>query len=234
VRAARATDPQAAREAEEQAELKREIQEALEDRIDRHLIEAAPRTAAGELPQPLPAERGLNIPGLNCLDDFTTYMVNEKVRAAVLERFTRVVKPLLESGEELDIISHSWGTVVAFEALRELAESGLTLPRVRNFFTVGAALSIAPVKMRLRPANRDGRRPVNVRRWLNINAHGDVVGGPLQGRPYQVDVDFPNVRPFGCGDFLGLVNPVCAHASYFVAGNAAVNREIVARFIERA
>ena len=32
--------------------------------------------------------------------------------------------------------------------------------------------------------------------------------------------------------FLGLVNPSCAHSSYFQAGNSAVNREVFAHFID--
>src|SRR5262249_61663175 len=124
---------------------------------------------------------------------------------------TQVVRPVLEDGAELGVISDSWGSVVAYEGLRELADVvGLTTPRVRNFFTVGAALSIGPVKARLRPANKDGARPAMVRRWVNLNARGDLVGGPLRGRPYAVDDDFPNLDPFGCGSFLGLGNPGCA------------------------
>src|SRR6185369_11394400 len=99
--------------------------------------------------------RSLTIPGLNCVDDFTVYMFNDRIRAQVIGRFTDVVRPLLESGVELDIVSHSWGTVVAYEGLCELADAGLTQPRVRNFFTVGAALSIFLVKQRLRSANRN-------------------------------------------------------------------------------
>ena len=230
---ARDVDARAAREAEELQRAQREIEEALEDRVDRQLIEAAPRPQAGELPRSLPTDRALiSIPGLNCLDDFTGYMVYDSIRAAVIERFTRVVRPLLQSGAELDIISHSWGTVVAYEGLRELAEGGLAQSRVLNFITVGAALSLGPVKFRLRPANRDGRRPAMVRRWVNVSAQGDVVGGRLQNRPYKVDHDFPNVDPFGCDDVFGLVSPVCAHSSYFVAGNDPVNRDIFAKFID--
>ena len=70
-----------------------------------------------------------------------------------------------------------------------------------------------------------------VRRWVNLNAHGDPVGGPLQGRPYAVDFDFPNLVAFGCTSFVGIVNPTCAHGSYFTTGNLATNREIFARFI---
>lgn len=235
LRASRAVDSRAAREADEAQRAGDEIREALRDRVDRQTVETGAAAAAGEAPRELTAEaRGLSIPGLNCIDDFTVYMVNDSVRAQVIERFTRVVRPLLQAGTEIDIISHSWGTVVAYEGLRELADGGLTTPRVRNFFTAGAALSLGPVKMRLRPANRDGQRPAMVRRWVNLNARGDVVGGPLQGRPYAVDDDFPNLAPFGCSSVLGLVNPVCAHGSYFVAGNEAVNRNVFARFIDQA
>lgn len=232
LQAARDRDPRAAQRAVEQVRAEAEIREALQDRVDRHAVDGNPQTAPGEAPRALTEDRGLiSIPGLNCVDDFTVYLVNDETRAQVLERFTRVVQPLLQEGAALDIISHSWGTVVAYEGLRELELQGLTTGNVRNFFTVGAALSIGPVKMRLRPANRDGRRPAMVQRWINLNAHGDVVGGPLQNRPYQVDNDFPNLVPFQCGSFFGFVKPACAHGSYFVAGNTAVNRDVFANFI---
>ena len=102
--------------------------------------------------------RGLvSIPGLNCLDDFTVYMVNDATRADVIARFTGVVKPLLAQGAGLDIIAHSWGTVVAYEGLRELEDAGLTEPGVHTFFTAGAALSLAPV--RAPAAAAEPRRP---------------------------------------------------------------------------
>ncbi len=234
LQAIRAVDAQAARQADEQVRLKEAICEALRDRRDRQIIDAGPESAEGDAPRALDDTRALSIPGLNCLDDFTVYMVNDSVRAQVIGRFMSVVRPLLESGAELDIISHSWGTVVAYEGLRELADRGVTAGRVRNFFTVGAALSIGPVKASLRPDNRDGRRPAMVHRWVNLDARGDVVGGPLKGRPYAVDHDFPSLAPFGCSSFLGIVNPSCAHSSYFVAGNNAVNRDIFAAFIAQA
>ena len=141
---------------------------------------------------------------------------------------------MIEGNAEIDIISHSWGTVVAYEGLRELADQdGLTSRVVRNWFTVGAALSIGVVKTQLRSPNRDGQRPAMVRRWINLNAHGDPVGGPLQGRPYAVDFDFPTLDAFGCTSFLGLVNPGCTHGSYFKAGNLASNRDIFANYINQ-
>lgn len=218
--------------ADDRARLAEEIRETLRDRIDRQAVQAAPQAALGEAPRPLADTRALiEIPWLNCVDDFTVYMVNDSTRAEILARFTEVVEPLLRDDVEVDLISHSWGTVVAYEGLRELAAAGLVKPLLGTFFTVGAALSIGPVKRALHPANRDGAKPAMVRRWVNLSAIGDPVGGPLQGRPYAVDNDFPYLAPYGCPSFLGIVNPVCAHSSYFTMGNVAVNRDIFGRFI---
>jgi hypothetical protein len=209
-----------------------EIKEALRDRRDQHAMNAA--AMAGGVPgaAPMPAA-SFSVPWVNCIDDFASYLVDDTIRQQIIDRFIQVVRPELLAGHELDIICHSWGTVITYEALRQLEDQGLAPPLVRNLFTVGAALSIGPVKMRLRAANQDGRKPASVRRWVNLDAHDDLVGGPLEGRPYAVDDDFVNLQPIGCADVLGLVDPVCAHGSYFNAANLAVNRDIFAKFIDR-
>ncbi len=190
-------DPEVA----DRAEFADRVRGVLEDRTatEGFVDAATPDAARDLLARDLSKTRGLSIPGLNCVDDFTVYMFDSSIRAQVIARFTKVVRPLLESGTEVDIISHSWGTVVAYEGLRELEDGGLTTRLVRNFFTVGAALSIFPVKARLLPANKDGRKPAMVRRWINLNAHGDPVGGALQGRPYQVDEEHLDLPNLGCG-----------------------------------
>jgi hypothetical protein len=216
----------------EQSQAAEEIREALRDRLDRHAVDAGPQHVEGSGPPRFADPLGmLSIPGFECIDDFASYLTNDDTRRAIIDRFRGVVRPLLDAASEIDIISHSWGTVVAYEGLRSLEDLGITAPQVRNLFTVGAALSIGPVKQRLRLANQDGLRPAMVRRWVNLNAQGDLVGGPLAGRPFQVDDDFPNLTPVGCGNLLGIVNPICAHASYFQAANVAVNRDIFGMYI---
>jgi hypothetical protein len=92
------------------------------------------------------------------------------------------------------VISHNWGTVVAYEALRRLDTARPDLPdgSARNFFTAGSALAIPPVK----------RRPRVVGAWVNLNAHFDVVGGPLGGNPFTdarrvgLDAAFWTGRPW--------------------------------------
>ncbi len=226
----------------ERREVAQEIRESLRDRFEQRALAAAStapvaagasRGAAVRRALAVPASRGIG-DLVSGIDDFVLYLMHDAMRAQIIRRFTDKLQELLVDGIELDIISHSWGTVVAYEGLCELEDQGLTAPRVHTFFTVGAALSIPPVKQRLREANRDGRRPELVARWINLDARGDIVGGPLQGRPYQVDDDFPELEPFGCESIVPLVevfNPSCAHGSYFQTGNDAVNQDIFARFI---
>jgi len=221
----------AAGETAEVEDVSQQLRATLEDRLLREMAEAEGTDRSLDLGVAVPAEeRG--VPGFDCIDDFSRYLVNRDVRRQVMDRFHAVVRPLLSAGTQLQIIGHSWGTVVAYEALRELDDA--TYPgRVRNFFTVGSALSIPTIKRSLLAHARDGRRPRLVDRWINVDARGDVVGGLLKGQPYAVDEEFLNCDPVGCSRFLGLINPKCAHGSYFNADNQAVNRDIFGRFIER-
>lgn len=213
---------------QEESELAEQIKEILRDRADRQELEVHPRHEAHETPLAFhvaEAERAFfGIPGLNCVDDFVRYLLHNGTRAAIQQRFLDAVVPLLRSGATINVISHSWGTVVAYEALRKL--DGTSFPgHVQTLFTVGAALAIRIVRGRLQPG--DGKRPRHVRRWVNLNARGDIVGGPLKG--LQVDHEFLNLHPTACEAF---VTPSCAHGSYFHKYNDAVNRDIFARFIQ--
>jgi hypothetical protein len=217
-----------------QRELRDRLVARLADRIERQALATAPPSPPGAPARALVVPRALpSIPGLSCIDDFTVYLLNSSIRQQVIDRFVSVTKPLIQAGNSIEVISHSWGTVVAYEALRLMdADPQLPSGQVLNFFTVGSALSIFEVKQLLLPEASDGQRPRLVRRWTNLNAHGDVVGGPLKDNPYQVDDEFLNLEAVGCPAFLGIVNPSCAHGSYFNAANLAVNRDIFGAEIE--
>jgi hypothetical protein len=210
-----------------------EIKEALRDHIDQHMLRSASETDGGPAAAAMAADSAglVSIPGLSCVDDFAVYLIDDGVRQQIINRFANVVRPQLQASHLLDVVGHSWGTVVAYEGLRRLEDEGLTAPLVRNFFTVGAALSLGPVKRRLRAANQNGRKPANAVRWINLDASGDLVGGPLKGRPFSVDFDFLNLTAVGCSSVVGIVDPLCAHSSYFHKSNADVNQGIFARFI---
>ncbi len=210
----------------QQQQLRREIELVLEER--RTQIIAA-NTGGGHDARRATVQSFAERGGGFAIDDFLIYMLNNNVRQQIIDRFTDVVRPLLENGGQVDVISHSWGTVVAYEGLRELEK--LSFPGiVSSLFTVGSALSISPVRARLREENKDGNRPTNVEQWLNIDAKGDLVGGML-GDKFDVTQEYLDLEPTGCSRFLGIYNLGCAHSSYFGHSNTVVNRDIFAKYI---
>ena len=224
------------------AEVSEQIKETLRHRAHRDLDHALPQASPGRpgdrLVDPKAVQidrarstRDLSIPNFGGIDDFVNYLINASIRQQVLDRFYRVVQPLLQSGHDIELISHSWGTVVAYEGLLNLDQLAGFTGRVRNFFTVGAALSISPVKSLAIEGARTGRRPSMVTNWVNLNARFDVIGGNLRGNPYPVDSELLNLTPFGCSAWLP--NTQCSHSSYFKTGNVAVNRDIFGTDIER-
>ncbi len=66
---------------DERSRLAFEIRETLQDRIDRQAIESMPRSGPDQMPRSLEDTRALiNIPGINCVDDFVVYMTDDGVR----------------------------------------------------------------------------------------------------------------------------------------------------------
>lgn len=223
VRAARY--PRLAEREQAEAEILRDI---LQERAAQQALAALPEQEPGVQPERAlrGGERALfGIPGLDCIDDFVKYLLNDSIRDAVQREFIDVVEPLLRSGVDADVISHSWGTVVAYEALHRI-DSGRVDGRVRNWFTVGAALSIGRIQRQVQPGS--GRKPRLVDHWVNLDALGDIVGGRL-GDEFDVDEEFLNLHPSNCRvPRLFPVDPSCAHSSYFQRSNLAVNRDVFA------
>lgn len=229
---ARAVDPASsptraleteATKAQIQAELERRTQrlESMANRRNANNAEAATRGV-------IALERSRSF----AVDDFTRYMLSETTREAILKEFFKVVVPELEAGSQVHIISHSWGTVVAYEGLRRL-DGRQFAGKVNNLFTAGSALSIGTVQTNLFGRVNDGRMPTCVNRIINLDAGGDVVGGPI-GDEFTVDKEYLGLDPIGCRKipFTGLAfNPACAHRSYFLPENLAVNRDIFAASI---
>jgi hypothetical protein len=169
------------------------------------------------------------------VDDFARYMLVESTREAVLHVFDDVVRPLLTAGKKIHLIAHSWGTVVSYEGLRRL--DAATFPgQVANLFLVGSALSIAPVRSNLFGRVSDGRMPRVVRRVVNLDAGGDIVGGAI-GEHFAVNREFLGLAPTGCSTIIFTniaLNPSCAHSSYFDSANTEVNRDVFAHFIDNS
>ncbi len=216
--------------AAQQEETRQRIVEILEDRARQQSAVQPTQPGADRAMEAATTDRGLlAIPGFDCINDFVQYLDEPTIRQEVQGRFLKVVGPLLRAGASVEVISHSWGTVVAYESLCLLENAPPPRGVVANLFTVGSALSIGMIKSRLIAAARDGHRPRMVQNWVNLDARGDVVGGPLRGLPFAVDHEFLGLDPVGCNRLFP--SPVCAHGSYFTPRNFASNRDIFGRFI---
>ncbi|HTD19499.1 MAG TPA: hypothetical protein VK667_08225 [Ktedonobacteraceae bacterium] len=144
--------------------------------------------------------------------EFVKYLVNRDVRNAVKEKMKEQLRLLENNGYNCSIISHSWGTVVAYESLLDL-EKEMPAFQLAHLFTLGSPLWLVHYLL----DDPSGRKPHNVANWVNIHAQGDMIGAGLTPG-FQVDADYA-VASFGNGD---------PHASYFVASNVAVEHDIVA------
>ena len=210
----------------EQAELRRQIEAELSQRIEatRNLTEQT--GARPDITRRTESEiRGAGF----SMDDFIRYMLDAAVRQQILQRFDAVVRPLLDDGMKVHVISHSWGTVVAYEGLRKLDSAGLS-GRVANLFVIGSALSIGAVRTNLFGRVTDGRRPAHVGRITNLDAAGDPVGGTITDH-FDVHAEHLGLQPTGCATipFTNTAISIrCAHRSYFHSHNVAVNRDILA------
>jgi metacaspase-1 len=147
------------------------------------------------------------------IGDFTRYLVSRSTRTAVKAELKNALRAL-EGPGPLTIVSHSWGTIVAYESLLDL-EVELPSLRVQRLFTLGSPLWMVSWLLQ----ERSGRKPRQTARWINVTARGDRIGSWLRPR-FQVD-----------GDYLVPAVGEDAHNSYFVEGNLAVQKDILAATI---
>jgi hypothetical protein len=149
------------------------------------------------------------------LGDFTWYLASRRVRTVVQEEAKKVLRPIGGGDYRVSIIAHSWGTVVAYESLIDLEQEEPAL-RVANLFTLGSPLWLVRGLLE----DTSGRRPGGLGFWMNIDARGDPIGSWLSPA-FEVDRDH-QVPSYG-GD---------PHGSYFVQGNTAVQRDLIATTIK--
>jgi hypothetical protein len=99
------------------------------------------------------------------------------------------VSAAIPRGEPCVVVSHSLGTVVAYEVLAAMEQP---LPDVRLWVTAGSPLGQEQIRDRLR---RPRGRPACVARWLNATDPRDVVAlvEKLDARSFGGNVDTENI-----------------------------------------
>ena len=100
-----------------------------------------------------------------------TYHVQDEIR----DRFVRAVKQNSEKEGPHIVVSHSMGTVIAYDCLNRVADC----PRVDGLMTIGSPLGLDEIQDKLKPEwSRENGFPVKVgKEWINIYDSFDPVVG---------------------------------------------------------
>lgn len=109
----------------------------------------------------------------NKLTDLSKYYYDSQKRDTLREMVKKAVKA--NQHRRITIIAHSMGSIIAYDALRELGQTETQL-RVENFITIGSPLGLPTVAMKIHKEWNMLRTPsVVAKRWINLADRRDPV-----------------------------------------------------------
>jgi hypothetical protein len=152
-------------------------------------------------------------------------------RKMVIDALTRA----WNEGRRVVLIGHSFGSVIAYDALWQLSRLYQNPGRAELFLTMGSPLTMRYIRRRLLGARLGGeqRFPANIRHWVNLAAIGEVTAldrrlaicfaGMLRMQLVEsIDDDLQLVNQFHGPDGLNV------HKCYGYLANPAVARQLLA------
>lgn len=100
----------------------------------------------------------------------------DNLAVQVRELVKRELRPMLDNHDEVLLVAHSLGTVIAYDALWELTHQE-GLKGKLDFLTIGSPMGLHYIERHLLGQNGNGEKsyPALIHRWVNISAEGDVV-----------------------------------------------------------
>lgn len=107
----------------------------------------------------------------------TRYFQNkDNIACEIRDLLKQELRPMLANNDKILLIGHSLGSVIAYDALWELAHLENLPGKIDLLLTIGSPLGMNYVQRRLMGNNQTGnkRYPTNIRRWVNISSVGDV------------------------------------------------------------
>lgn len=110
-------------------------------------------------------------------EEMKRYFQNENDIACDIRELLKIaLRPMLSSNDKVLLISHSLGSVIAYDTLWELSHQEHLPGKIDLFLTIGSPLGMNYVQRRLMGNHHTGvnKYPTNIRRWINISATGDV------------------------------------------------------------
>ena len=109
--------------------------------------------------------------------DTRRYFSNENdVACDIRELLKQALRPILSANENILLIGHSLGSVIAYDTLWELSHVENLPGKIDLFLTLGSPLGMQYVQRRLNGYRLNGKQqyPTNIRRWVNMSSVGDI------------------------------------------------------------
>jgi len=100
---------------------------------------------------------------------------SDGVARKIRDLLKRKLRPMIEQREDVLLIGHSLGSVIAYDALWELSHRDGVKGKV-DFLTLGSPMGLHYIQRRLLGMNDHGKKsyPDLIRHWINFSAEGDV------------------------------------------------------------
>ena len=101
---------------------------------------------------------------------------HDGIGSRIRELLKAPLRRIFADGEQVLVIGHSMGSIIAYDALSELWHEENNPGRVDLLLTVGSPLGMRFVQKRLIGSHEKNARrfPGNIRRWKNIATQGDL------------------------------------------------------------
>ncbi len=106
------------------------------------------------------------------IEDVYRYLYDNAFANQVRQKFIAGLR-YAQQYPEIVLVSHSLGTVIAFDVLNEWTEP---TPKISHWFTLGCPLTKV---LRLRPGTPNELKNPNVTHWFNVYDSTDLVAGAL-------------------------------------------------------
>jgi hypothetical protein len=109
-------------------------------------------------------------------NEISRYFTNaDNVGGEVRSLLKQTLRPMLEKQDDVLLIGHSLGSVIAYDTLWELSRQEGVKGKV-DFLTLGSPLGMHYMKHRLLGMNGQGKEsyPDLIHHWINLLAEGDV------------------------------------------------------------
>ncbi|RJG12632.1 hypothetical protein D3879_04935 [Pseudomonas cavernicola] len=131
---------------------------------------------------PIAQITGLNDELVNfLLPDMGAYFKHRLVGSLIRQRLQEVLVPALSHNEDICLVGHSMGTIVAYDVLWKLSRmseyQSIHDRKVRLFVTLGSPLGDPAITKQLYDVNEpdDGKYPTNIDEWQNFSAQDDFI-----------------------------------------------------------